>query len=104
MDLNTQENIDKFRQSPKLKVFSIPGHTPDTRFMLFNETEIHVHSVILKLHSAFFRKFLDSPDKKPAEASAKFRYEWVSEIEEDGDWHMIDKCHEVRKLKLRNNF
>ncbi|THV46569.1 hypothetical protein BGAL_0376g00170 [Botrytis galanthina] len=81
------------RLSPKLKVFSIPDQKPDTRFVLFDETEIHLHSTVLKLHSAFFRKFLDSPDKKPAEPSAEFRYEWVSEIEEDGEWHMVEKSH-----------
>ncbi|TEY31293.1 hypothetical protein BOTCAL_0804g00010 [Botryotinia calthae] len=78
------------RQSPKLKKFSLPDQTPDTRFVLFDEIEIQLHSTILKIHSAFFRKFLDSPDKKPAEPSAEFRYEWVSEIEEDGDWHLVE--------------
>ncbi|KAF7919806.1 hypothetical protein BELL_0052g00060 [Botrytis elliptica] len=81
------------RLSPKLKVFSLPDQTPDTKFVLFGETEIHLHSTVLRLHSAFFRKFLDSPDKKPAEPSAEFRYEWVSEIEEDGEWHMVEKSH-----------
>ncbi|TGO45070.1 hypothetical protein BCON_0426g00010 [Botryotinia convoluta] len=74
------------RLSPKLK-------TPDTRFVLFDEIEIHLHSTVLKLHSAFFHKFLDSPGKKPAEPSAEFRYEWVREIEQDGEWHMVEKSH-----------
>ncbi|KAI9648199.1 hypothetical protein NHQ30_002831 [Ciborinia camelliae] len=88
------DQTEDSRMCPKLKIFSLPDNqTPDTRFVLFGETEIQLHSVILKLHSEFFRKFLDSPDKKPAEASAKFRYEWVSEIEEDGTWHMVDKSH-----------
>ncbi|KAM0153488.1 hypothetical protein ACHAPG_007025 [Botrytis cinerea] len=87
------------RQSPKLKKFSFPDQTPDTRFVLFDETEIHLHSTILKIHSAFFRKFLDSPDKKPAEPSAEFRYEWVSEIEDDGEWHLVEKSH----AKLNDN-
>src|SRR6187402_2341564 len=45
-------------------VFHTPGLKPDVRLMVFDE-EFHVHSVLLKLHSAFFRKFLDSPDKYP---------------------------------------
>ncbi|KAF7903041.1 hypothetical protein EAF00_002943 [Botryotinia globosa] len=87
------------RLSPKLKVFSIPDQKSDTRFVLFDEREIHLHSTVLKLHSAFFRKFLDSPDKTPAEPSAEFRYEWVSEIEEDGEWHIVEKSH----AKANNN-
>lgn len=43
-------------------VFSQPGLKPDTRLTVFDQ-EFHVHSIILKLKSAFFRKFLDSPDK-----------------------------------------
>ncbi|KAH9215140.1 hypothetical protein DL95DRAFT_461401 [Leptodontidium sp. 2 PMI_412] len=45
-------------------VFSTPGLKPDTRLTVF-EQEFQVHSLVLKLHSAFFRKFLDSPDKAP---------------------------------------
>jgi len=43
-------------------VFHTPGFKPDVRLMVFDR-EFQVHSVLLKLHSAFFRKFLDSPDK-----------------------------------------
>ncbi|QSZ36366.1 hypothetical protein DSL72_006242 [Monilinia vaccinii-corymbosi] len=78
---------------PKLKKFIFPGQTPDTRFILFGETEIHAHPIILKARSAFFRKFLDSPDAQPAEELAAFQYEWVSEIEEDGTWHLVEKSH-----------
>ncbi|KAJ8065886.1 hypothetical protein OCU04_004987 [Sclerotinia nivalis] len=86
-------HISITRQSPKLKRYKLPDQTPDTRFVLFDKTEIQVHSIILKLYSAFFRKFLDSPDKKPAAASAKFQYEWVSKIEEDGEWHVVEKSN-----------
>ncbi|KAF7958336.1 hypothetical protein EAE96_001887 [Botrytis aclada] len=84
---------DTERLPPELKVFSLPDQTPDTRFVLFGKTEIHVHSQVLKLYTSFFRTFLDSPDKKSAEPSAEFRYEWISEIEGDGEWHMVEKFH-----------
>ncbi|KAL3425287.1 hypothetical protein PVAG01_02078 [Phlyctema vagabunda] len=62
---------------------------PDTRFIVFDKYEFHVHSIILKLHSAFFRRFLDSPDKIPAPNSAAFRYDWVSKIDGDGSWGLV---------------
>ncbi|TVY39552.1 hypothetical protein LOCC1_G004464 [Lachnellula occidentalis] len=65
--------------------FLSPGLKPDTRLMVF-EQEFHVHSTILKLHSNYFRQFLDSPDKTGAPASALFQYEYVSVVDEDGTW------------------
>ncbi|KAF7903040.1 hypothetical protein EAF00_002942 [Botryotinia globosa] len=42
------------------------------------------------MHSAFFRKFMDSPDKIPAKAGAAFAYEWVDEVDDDGSgWHVV---------------
>lgn len=75
-------------------VFKWPGLKPDICLKVFDQ-EYHAHSVLLKLHSAFFRTFLYSPDKQPSiEASeAKlppgFRYEWVTEVDEDGTWHLV---------------
>ncbi|TVY18350.1 hypothetical protein LARI1_G004431 [Lachnellula arida] len=66
-------------------IFKFPGLKVDTRLNVFGQ-EYHVHSNILKLYSAFFRTFLDSPDKTPAPASALFRYEYVSVIDDDGEW------------------
>jgi len=67
-------------------VFMSPGLKPDVRLMVFKQ-EFHVHSIILKLHSNYFRKFLDSPDKSDTPASALFRYEYVSVVdEEDKSW------------------
>ncbi|TVY80280.1 hypothetical protein LSUE1_G007023 [Lachnellula suecica] len=83
-------------------IFQSPGLQPDVRLTVFH-TEFHVHSVLLKLHSAFFRKFLDSPDKAPAVdqvvnrsvaapasiTPTRFKYEWITEIEAEGTWHLI---------------
>jgi hypothetical protein len=67
-------------------VFASPGLKPDVRLKIFVEAEIHYYSLILKLHSNFFRKFLDSPDKSPAPASASFKYEYATVVDEDGTW------------------
>lgn len=74
-------------------------------------------AVILKLHSAFFRKFLDSPDKTaainpPCSSPAaglgnfsKFNYEWVTVVDKDDGvdgeitWHLVDS----RKVKVRTS-
>ncbi|PMD38370.1 hypothetical protein L207DRAFT_585272 [Hyaloscypha variabilis F] len=53
--------------------------------------EYHVHSILLKLYSEFFRKFLDSPDKITGEraAGSGFRYFWATEVDQDGkDCHL----------------
>jgi hypothetical protein len=65
-------------------VFSTPGMKPDTRLQVFSRI-FHVHSVLLKLHSAFFRTFLDSPDKVP-DINGAFRYDYVSVVDADGTW------------------
>ncbi len=42
--------------------FEISGMAADVSLKVFDQ-EFLVHSPILKIHSAFFNKFLDSPDK-----------------------------------------
>lgn len=63
-------------------VFASPGLKPDVRIQVF-DSEFHVHSIILKLHSSYFRKFLDSADKSDASDSASFQYEYSTVIDED---------------------
>jgi hypothetical protein len=41
------------------------------------KAEFHVHSVILKIGSTYWRKFLDSADKAASPSTATFRYEYV---------------------------
>jgi len=95
----------KTSHSPEIVAFSSPGQAPDVRLNVLGIKEFHVHSFFLKHHSAFFRKFLDSPDKqltgedqagavtaveKRAGKVTAFRYEWVSQIDEDGKgWHLV---------------
>ncbi|KAE8450679.1 hypothetical protein EG329_006024 [Mollisiaceae sp. DMI_Dod_QoI] len=49
--------------------------------------------MILKMRSAFFRKFLDSPGKlvsSDTSGSKKdFKYEWVTKVDEDGTWGLV---------------
>jgi hypothetical protein len=70
-------------KGPAPFIFVSPGLKPDTRLKVFKQ-EFHVHSLILKLHSNFFRKFLDSPDKPNGPASPHFQYEYVSVVDDDG--------------------
>ncbi|PBP20765.1 hypothetical protein BUE80_DR008141 [Diplocarpon rosae] len=68
------------------------GLEQDVRLNVFGQ-EFHVHSCLLKAHSAFFSKFLDSPEKAPAAeraiANGRYRYEWVTEVDENGDsWYL----------------
>jgi hypothetical protein len=62
---------------------------PDTCLAVFDQ-EFYLHSTILKLYSAFFRKFMDSPDKvKLTTTATEFKYNWVSKVEKDDDWHLV---------------
>jgi hypothetical protein len=85
-------------------VFQTPDLKPDVRLRVF-DFEFHVHSVLLKLHSAFFRKFLDSPDKTDLQSAGNletpsavvnfytgnFKYDWVTEVDGDKTWHLVVK-------------
>ncbi|TVY78168.1 hypothetical protein LSUE1_G004189 [Lachnellula suecica] len=66
------------------------GLKPDTQLEVFGQ-EFHVVSSALKMHSAFFAKFLDSADKMPAVApNSKFKYNWVTKVDADGTgWGLV---------------
>lgn len=69
-------------------IFNARGLTIDTRLRVF-DTEFHVHSVVLKMHSAFFYKFLDSPEKDNSGPVpfGRFKYEWNTVLCDDKrDW------------------
>ncbi|TVY78170.1 hypothetical protein LSUE1_G004185 [Lachnellula suecica] len=67
------------------------GLEPDMIIRVFR-WEYHVHSITMKTHSAFFRKFLDSPDKVAAKSIntmfSKFKYEWETKVDTDGTWSL----------------
>ncbi|CZR55437.1 uncharacterized protein PAC_05325 [Phialocephala subalpina] len=80
--------------------FPCAGQSPDVRLIVFKQ-EFHVHSTLLKLNTAFFRKFLDSPEKAVNDPNGSgevalvgpmstFTYEWVTKIDEGGDkWSLV---------------
>jgi hypothetical protein len=89
-------------EGPSLPViFNSPGLKSDVRLTVFKQ-EFHVHSAVLKLYSAFFRTFLDSPDKSPAPASALFRYDYVSVIDDDGGgWRLkVASCTDDQPFSI----
>ncbi|KAG4428676.1 hypothetical protein IFR05_015841 [Cadophora sp. M221] len=66
----------------------IKSMEPDRQLQVFDQTFL-LHSSALKLHSTYFRKLLDSPDK-PATSTGKYRYSWIREIDGNGpEWSLI---------------
>ncbi|KAM0171697.1 hypothetical protein ACHAPF_007944 [Botrytis cinerea] len=80
-------------------IFHLPGHKADVKLSVFDGLEIHVHSVLLKLHSAFFRRFLDLHNKDgEGKNTGSFRYEWATVYDDDGSWSLFD----ARNIKSNN--
>ncbi|KAF7943885.1 uncharacterized protein EAE97_005955 [Botrytis byssoidea] len=77
-------------ETPTFLKFHVRRQLPEMRIKLFGHTELQVHSSILKEHSDFFFKFLDSPEKLESKDS-EWKYNWVSEVEDDGEWHLVAK-------------
>lgn len=75
--------------NPKPIVFPVA----DMSIQVFSQA-FHVNSDILKVHSEFFRKFLDSPDKgkSPTSKAGNFKYEWVTQVDADRiGWNLTSK-------------
>jgi hypothetical protein len=70
-------------------VFKTPGHKPDVHLNVSDDLEFHVHSVVLKLRSASFCKFLDSTDQEGAVSNTTSEYEWSTKIDDDGTWGLV---------------
>lgn len=73
--------------SPGMPVaFRASGMQADVRIRIF-EREFHVHSIVLRLYSAFFRTSLDSADKgESGSERGSWRYDYVSVMDPDGGW------------------
>lgn len=82
------------KQDPDPVVFMAPGLIPDVRITVFNQ-QYQVHSVALKYHSAFFRKFLDSPEKERIPGAREFKYEYVAVVDDDATW-ALEPAEKVR--------
>jgi hypothetical protein len=79
----------KQKTDPKqLIIFKSPGMKPDIYFKVFDQ-EFHVTSVVLKLHSGFFRTFLDpAGGKLPKSTQPGFTSEWFTRVDGDGTWEL----------------
>jgi len=67
-------------------IFTLGGAKPDVRLYVFTK-EFHANSGILKIHSEYFRKFLEpSGGVQPASASPLFHSDWYTQVEKDGTW------------------
>lgn len=64
MPTKTMSSMVEFQGNPSIKIvkFTSPSLIADVCLKIF-DTGYHVKSILLKIHSAFFRKFLDSRDK-----------------------------------------
>lgn len=58
--LAKKQKVESLPKSPI--IFQSPGLKPDVSLKVF-DVDFYVHSIVLKLHSAFFRKFLDSANE-----------------------------------------
>lgn len=83
-------------------IFSIPGQTPDVLITAFGQP-YHVHSTILRLHSHYFRRFLDSPEKSHCEANGNFKYQYTSVVDEDGEWGLEPVGPDNDKVRVVSN-
>jgi hypothetical protein len=116
--LTKKQKVESLPKSPI--VFQLPGLKPDVSLKVFDD-EFYVHPIVLKLHSAFFRKFLDSANKadssstngavnfyasnsasdgttppessvtRPSIVFGDFKYKWVTKIDKGEE----DKWHLV---------
>ena len=68
-------------------VFAASGFKPDVRIKVF-EREFHVHSIVLKLHSAFFRMLFESDDRVPPASEETFQYDYISIPDVNGGWEL----------------
>jgi hypothetical protein len=93
---STQDSHATRVVTPAVVILST-GLKPDTRLRVFS-TVFHVHSSALKLHSAFFRTFLDSSDKATV-TSSSFLYTWVTKVDEDGSWSLV--CGDKKEVRLK---
>lgn len=79
-------------------IFVLPGYEPDVCFSVFGKP-VHAHSIILSMHSAFLREFVDlssPPEEEEQEHKGrKFRFEYIVMMDEDQNWGF----EKVRVLK-----
>lgn len=63
-------------------VFKLPGRAVDTTSSNVFDTEFRLHSLILNIHSAYYKNFLDS--------TAPFRYNHNTAIDEERETWVLN--------------
>lgn len=103
-EANESNSEEETNYSPPIVMQLVAERTldtpePDVHFQVFSQV-FHLHSMVLKQHSGFFKTFLESPEKKGwIDKNAKFPYRWVSLVDDDGTWAMVwDDPNKVWKL------
>lgn len=64
--------------------YKLPGHEPDVLLTVFGKP-LYAHSMVLKMHSAFFRRLMDLPSP-PEQNGSQIRYEYVTVVDDDDFW------------------
>ncbi|KAF7911437.1 uncharacterized protein EAF01_002944 [Botrytis porri] len=99
MPLAKKRKLDLEDNGPSstiVRTFDLPGQKVDVKLSIFDELQIHVHSTVLKPHSAFFRRSLDSSNKNDDDKNTgNFKYEWATVYDDDGSWSLV----ETRNMK-----
>ena len=105
MDEHTMQDITSFTipdPSPdtmrNILTFTVPDLSPDTKLEIYDRT-FEVHSMVLRLHSGFFRKFLvkkGSSDESNSDSG--FGHHLV--VKDDGDVWGFQPVEHVRNPSL----
>ncbi|KAL5314642.1 hypothetical protein ACEPPN_017285 [Leptodophora sp. 'Broadleaf-Isolate-01'] len=102
MPTKTMSSMVEFQGNPSIKIvkFTSPSLIADVCLKIF-DTGYHVKSILLKIHSAFFRKFLDSRDKMDSSRACEdFKNSAVQidqggALEFNGDKGLDTKCFRI---------
>jgi hypothetical protein len=81
IDLDPQKDVKIDPEPKKPIIFTTPDTQPDCRFRVFDQ-DFLVDSCLLKINSAFFRKFLDPSSGKSPASSKAYKYEWFTCVDE----------------------
>lgn len=98
IDLDLQKDIKVDPESNKPIIFTTPGTQPDCRLRVFNQ-DFLVYSGLLKINSAFFRKFLDPSSGKSPASSEVYKYEWFTCVD-DSDSNCWSLTNDPKVIKI----
>jgi hypothetical protein len=95
--------MKKAKIEKKPVIFTSPGTQPDVRLRVFDQ-DFLVSSDLLKINSAFFRKFLEPSGGKVPGSSEIYQYEWYTCIDEsDSNCWSLSNDTKVKWLILSFN-